>query len=329
MMDRVYIRCGAEMKTSKKMLCLFVLIFHHLLFSQSPVSQKIAILPFHSIGLDETSAKSAESIFRLEIGRLSTMDIVSEKRTTQMLGDSSCTEPGCAAEIGKNLNAGQVVICTLAALGEKIIVQYLLVDVTTQEKVIEDQITASHIEDLDTVMKRVAASIAQHEPAEKTAEVGVITAQESKTPLRRGTRRFSGFSFGYLYPQSGYDDSERSFAMDFRTGAEFNDYAAGMQLFIRKGFGVNIFTSYLFSRKDICPYVDGAFGFHWVSHEDNYNDSHYYGKDKKKDGFEVNVNSGIRLFHTYNFQILFNLGYSYTFNDYNDQAIYFTFGLVR
>ena len=323
------------MKPAKFLLCLFILSYYNLLFSQTPILKKIAILPFNAIGVDAISTQSAESILRLEIGRLSTMDIVSEKRTYQNLGNDTCTDLNCAVEIGKNLNADQVVICKLAKLGEKIIVQFLLVNVSTQEAIIDDGIMASYVEDLDAVMKRVAASIVKNKSVEKTVEVGAITEQETQTPRRRAARKFGGFSFGYLYPKHGYDDANRLFSMDFRTGAEFQNYAVGMQLFMRKGFGVNVFTSYLFSKKDFCPFLGGAFGFHWVSHNyyyDGYyaNDGYYHEPEKKKgDGFEFNIDSGVRLFHTYNFQILFNLGYSFTLNDFNDQGIIFTFGFLR
>ena len=317
------------MKVTKLFICLFVFSFSNILFSQNTPTKKIAILPFHAIGVDEISVQTAESILRLEIGRLSTMDIVSEKRIVQTLGNDTCVDLNCAVEIGKNLEADQVVICILASLGEKVIVQFLLVNVPTRETVIDDRITASYVEDLDVVMKRIATSIVKNESAEKTAELGVITEQETQTPRRRAARKFAGFSFGYLYPQNGYDDADRSFTMDFQTGAEIQNYAIGMQLFLRKGFGVNIFTSYLFSKKDICPYLGGAFGFHWVSHS-HYYDYYYYEQEKKKeDGFEFNINSGVRLFHTYNLQLLINLGYSFTFSDYSDQGIIFTLGLLR
>ncbi len=319
------------MKITKYFICLIVFSFSNILFSQTAPAKKIAILPFNSIGVDEISVQTAESILRLEIGRLSTMDIVSEKRTVQTLGNDTCVDLNCAVEIGRKLDADQVVICILAKLGEKIIVQFSLVNVPTREMVIDDRITASYVEDLDAVMKRIATSIVKNEPVEKTAELGMITEQETETPRRRGARRMTGFSFGYLYPQKGYDDADRSFTMDFRTGAEIQDFDLGMQVFLRKGFGVNIYTSYLFSKKDVCPYLGGAFGFHWVSHSHSYvyYDYYYQEEEKKGDGFEININSGLRLFHTYNLQLLINLGYSFTFNDYSDQGIVFTIGLLR
>jgi len=83
----------------------------------------------------------------------------------------------------------------------------------------------------------------------------------------------------------------------------------------------------LFSKKDVCPYLGGAFGFHWVNHEHIYD----YGssKSKKGDGFEIAANGGVKLFHTFDFQVMANLAYSYTFNNYDDEALIFTVGLLK
>ena len=234
-----------------------------------------------------------------------------------------------ALAAGKKLGAGRVVLCQLASLGDKVIVQYLMADVAEGRVILQDRLTASSVEDLDTVMKRVAVSLAEQAPVQQTAQVGLITQQESRQPLKRGANKFGGFSFGYLFPLSGYDDAGRSFAMDFRAGAEFESYAAGMQLFIRKGFGINLFSSYLLSKKDVCPYIGGGLGFHWVSHEGHYSDPETSHEEKQGDGFEVTVNGGLRLFHTYNFQLLINGAFSFCLNDYHDQAFVLTFGLLR
>ena len=91
----------------------------------------------------------------------------------------------------------------------------------------------------------------------------------------------------------------------------------------------------LFSREDVCPYIGGAFGFHWVTHNtapvytletDGYYS--YQNKDKKDNGFEFTANTGLRLFHTYDFQILLNLDYTITLNDYYDKALIFTIGVL-
>ena len=177
------------------------------------------------------------------------------------------------------------------------------------------------------------------EPLNQTAEIGTITEKEQITELRRGAERMAGFSFGYLFPQSGYDGFEKSFTFEFRAGFEMPETALGMLLAIRKGFATNIYGDYLFTKTDVCPYIGGAFGFHWVSHNTSSyiadyspaQNSYYYSnnKDKQSDGFELTLNTGLRLFRTYNFQILLNLDYIYTFNDYKDQGIVFTIGILR
>jgi hypothetical protein len=302
-------------------------------FGQSKSSGKIAVLPFEAVGVEEMTIQSAESLLKMEIEKIKTGDLVSEKQVDEALGEAFCAEIPCAIEIGNKLGVEEIVMVKLIALGEKVIAEYKLIGVAEQKVLVLDQATAATIEDLDVTMKRIAASITRKQSAEKTAEVGLITEKETETPRRRSARKFAGFSFGYLYPQNGYDDSDRSFSMDFRTGAEINNSAFGMQLAVRKGFAMNIFASYLTTKKDFCPYFGGAFGFHWVSHDSYYNNSYEYGnsepEEKKEDGFELTANTGLLAFRTYNVQIIMNLAYAYTLNDYDDQALIFTIGLIK
>ncbi len=295
-----------------------------------------ALLPFVSVGVDEQALYSAETLLRHELTGAPTIKLISEETTRQVVGETICAEAPCAMDLGKQLQAEQVIVGKMVALGEKLIIEYMLIDVESQEILLLDKATASFVEDLDVVMKRVASSIITHKSLEKTAEVGLITEKETEIPRRRSMRRFTAYSFGYLYPQNGYDDKGRSFAMDLRFGAEVDDYEIGLQLGLRKGFAVNIFGARLLSKTDFSPYIGGAFGFHWVHHE--FFDSGYYdyeneryipGEEKRKDGFEFTANTGVRAFRTYNFQLVLNLAYSATFNDFDDKAVLFTIGIIR
>lgn len=312
---------------------IIILFFLSLSFApgQDVTTGKLAILPFHSPGLDEITLKSAESLLRLEIRKLNQLEVLAEKDVEQVLSGEICVEVPCAVEIGNKLQVDQVVFCKLMTLGQKIIVEFTLVDVLNQKIILMDKLSTTNVEDLDVVMKRVALSVVRRESSEKSAQVDLITEKETETPRRRGSRKFTGFSFGYLYPQKGYDDVDRSFTIDFRTGAEISDFAIGMQMAIRKGFAMNIFSHYLFTKRDFCPYLGGAFGFHWVSHEEYIIEENGYWREtnKRGDGFELIANGGLLAFRTYNIQIIINLAYSYTLNDYDDQAIVFTLGLIR
>lgn len=188
--------------------------------------------------------------------------------------------------------------------------------------------TASNVEDLEVLMKRLAKSVVNVEPIEKSVEVGNVLAAESTEPLRRASRKNVGLSFGYVYPQAGYENSDRSFIVDGRFDFELQDVAVGIMMGIRKGFAMNIYGSYLLTRTDLCPYIGGAFGFHWVSHGDYVGPYNPNRNNMRTDGFEITAHTGLRILHTYNFQLHANLEYIYTLNDYNDRAIVFTIGIL-
>ena len=118
-----------------------------------------------------------------------------------------------------------------------------------------------------------------------------------------------------------------------RIGGEFDNTAIGMQMAFRKGFATNIFAQHLLSKKYVCPYVGTSLGFHWVSHSDQYErfrdqQDYQHHMEKRGDGFEINIDAGLRLFRTYGFQLNLDLAYSISFNDFNDRAIVFTMGFL-
>ncbi len=315
-----------------------VLLTASIVASQSPEAKKprLGVLPFATLGIDEASALTAQALFRQELDKSGRYELMPANEIQEKAGDRFCSEAACGYALGRSLNADQVLLCSLNRLGEKVIVQYLLLDVAGTRILLNDNTTANSVEDLETVMKRMALSVITLKPLQETAQVGLITKKETLEPRRRSARKYMGLSFGYLYPQKGYDESSRSFAMDLRTGYEIDQVSLGSQLAIQKGFAWNIYASYLMTRTDVCPYIGGAFGFHWVSHESHgtmFTDANgysYYREDGRKgDGFEFRAHSGLRLFRTYNFQILLNLDYAITLNDFDDRAVIFTIGLLR
>jgi hypothetical protein len=287
-------------------------------------TNRLVILPLHTGGVDSVYLQTSESILRTEIEKLSRMEVVSVRQTKEALGGATCTERECALEIGRQLNASRVLACQLSALGQKIIVQYFIVDVPTGKQVLIDQTTAENAEDLETLMKRLAKSAVGLEAASSNAEVGTILASETQEPARKASRNNFGISFGYLFPQMGYDNGTRSLVLDGRFDHEVNDFAVGLLVGIREGFAMNLYGSYLFSRTDFCPYLGAQMGFHWVSHSDAMFQAH----PPRTDGFEIGAHTGIRIMHTYNFQMVFNVEYIYTVNFYDDQAIVFTIGIL-
>ncbi len=325
------------MKLLKSAISIFIILFLSIIeniAAQDTTLQKIAVLPLNSNGIDNVTIQTAESILNIAIAKQNKMEVIPLTKSMDSISIFNCMESRCAVEIGKKVGASRVLGCKLSALGNKIIVQYFVVDVKSGKDVLIDQITAATVEDLQPVMERIALSAIDLSTVSKNAEVGKIYQEESEEPLRRSSRKNIGLSFGYLYPQNGYDNADKSFVVDLHLDYEIEDYAVGMLLAARKGFAMNVYGDYLFSRKDICPYIGGAFGFHWVSHEAPvynyypYTNNTISRNDKSSDGFELSLNTGIRILHTYNFQVVLELGYTFSFNDYNDQAIVFTIGIL-
>jgi phosphotransferase system IIB component len=299
--------------------------------AQDTTSYKIVVLPFISNDIDFASVKTSESILRMEISKQISANIVSEKKTISVIGNEGCTDEECAKEIGEKLNSAEVLLCKLNPLGEKIIVQYILVETATGKNILSESATAINLEDLDAVMKRVAISVANHSPFYSNQQVGNIVGQESIENLKRASRFNFGVGFGYLFPSEGYNDDKKSFTLNIYLDYEIQDYAVGMMAGARDGFAINLYGNYLFSRTDFCPYLGGTLGFHWVAHDELLLIDPYYengGVEKDADGIELGVNAGIRLLHTYNIQLFLNVEYIVTFNDYKDKAIVFTIGIL-
>lgn len=295
--------------------------------------QKLAVLPLQNSGMDDTSVSSIESLFRIELASYDQYEVIPEARIFASLGDTICSDLECAAHFGGLLGVDRVITGSVLKLGDKIVFQYTLVDVRAQSVLLKDRISVERVEDFDTVLKRTAKSIVTMTPLSATAEVGLITESEARVPEYRGSQSVFGLSFGYLYGQKGYDNVDRSFLMDVRFGQEFTNFEVGMLIGAHKGFAMNIYASYLFSRKDVCPYLGSALGFHWVSHNESiyyydYSRHDYIYEDKRTDGFELTINSGIKFLRTYKRQVVANFAYSIAFNDYSDQATMFTIGLL-
>ncbi|RLC53302.1 MAG: hypothetical protein DRH79_03815 [Candidatus Cloacimonadota bacterium] len=309
----------------KKLIAVIMLLSSFILNAakEETVVYKVVVIPFQSMGIDDITMKTAESLLKNEIEQIANLQVISTTQTLKAMDNGQVTEVEDAVKVGNELLADLVLITSLNKLGEKVIIQYIVVDVYREVSILADNVTAQSIENLDMIMKRIAMSIRDGKTMDETLEVGTITETESKVSKRRQGLKYFGFSFGYLFPMNGFDgDRERIFTCDTRTGFEMdNNMTVGLQLAIRNGFATNIYTHYLFSKSDFCPYAGGALGFHWVLHGG--------GNHKRGDGMELIASTGLRAFRTYNFQVLLNLDYSITMNDYDDRSLVFTIGLMK
>jgi len=309
------------MKKNRVLLIAVILILSTQIFAQG----YYAVLPVRALGIDDGTTQTVNMLLRQEITSETGKELVSQSLTEQTVEDANCMDLECAVDIGTKLGAKKVVSASLSKLGHKVIVQFMLFDIEENRTILADNVVSNSVEDLEMVVKRIAASISQEEPIEDTAEIGYLVQNENKSiNRRRRARRYTGLSFGYLFPIEGYSyDGDEELTADFRAGYEMTNTAVGALFAIRHGFATNIYVHYLMTTTDVCPYIGGALGFHWISHFDGYYD------DKRSDGLELTGSAGLRLFRTYNFQVVINFDYTYTFNDYDEQALVFTLGLLK
>ncbi|MEW5702162.1 MAG: hypothetical protein AB1792_08040 [Candidatus Zixiibacteriota bacterium] len=293
--------------------------------------ERLAVLPLRGIGVDPTTAQTVRLLLQSELTRLKKYEVASETEIALLLADSSCSDAACAAGVGRQLKVAKVVFGSLNRLGEKIIFQYHLVDVSSGSTLFSDAMSALHVEDLDQVTKRVAVSITEQTPAEKTVEVGRVTEQESLQPHERKANSSSGIGVGYLYPEEGYDDKQSFFIWDFRSLYEIRHVAVDALLGIRKGLAVNVGVMYLPSLRDFSPFVAGGLGFHTVDHEYRYDESHPYDEqdNKSSGGVEFLIKGGLLAFRTYDFRVIANFEYSLALNGAHDRGYVVTLGIMR
>jgi TolB-like protein len=312
---------------------LFAVAFLSLSISSFLCAQeRMAVLPLTGSGVDASTQETTHMLLVSEINKLKMYDVISKSEIESFAWDRGCAEVACAIEIGKQANAAKVVFGSLNKLGEKVILQYTLVEVSTGQTLVSDDLSALRVEDLDQVVKRVALSIVQQVPVAKTVEVGLVTEQESQEAKTRKANSSWGIAWGYLYPQRGYDDREPVFVWDFRSIYELRHIAVDAVMGFRQGFALNVSVLYIPGLKDFSPFAGAGIGFHGVSHEQYY-DGYYYSPDyegnKKEDGFEFVIKGGLLAFRTYDFRVVATVEYTMTFNDYNDRAIVLTLGVMR
>ena len=99
--------------------------------AQDTTVHKVPVLPIISNGIDPAYVQTSESILRMDLSNQKNLDVIIERKTLDALGDEGCADEECAKQVGEKLNVDRVLLCKLNPLGDKIIVQYILVETST------------------------------------------------------------------------------------------------------------------------------------------------------------------------------------------------------
>ena len=307
---------------------------------------RLAVFDLEPIGVDPATVQATAQLLRNDLAGTGRYSVVDEGEMRRILGQSAmCYDSQCAAENGRRLGVQKALVGSLSRLGEKIIVELRLVDVATGGVEYSDRMASTTVEDLDTVISRMAQSVASGKPVEKTAEVGLIVQEEAKEPLRRKNFFSVGGKIGYLFPTGdSWGQADRLLCLDWVTRYETNDFFVESLIGYRYqlnedngAFDVPIEFSifYVPSRSDFSPYFGGGLGIHWIGAKRwDENGDHDDDEDERwtNNGLALNVGGGLMGFRTYDFRFVVDLRYSIVMADLGGQdthqGIMLTFGIT-
>ncbi len=105
---------------------------------EAALSQKIAVWRFDALGIEPELVARLETLFRMELGRLSKMPLPTRRDVERAIttDQQQCTgDEKCLAAIGKKLSVDIVITGTVGAMGSDYVLNIKAVDVATAKQV--------------------------------------------------------------------------------------------------------------------------------------------------------------------------------------------------
>ncbi len=311
----------------------------------------VAVFEFEAIGIEKDLVTTISDLLRLELSECDKYKVIDKGTMIDTLGeDLVVSSMDKAVEYSDSLGASLVVIGHMSKLGNKIIISVSLINKWEKERIYTDKLTSSSVEDLETVVKRLAASLCEMKKAKESVTVETVTEEEAMPRRRRESYHTAGFMLGYLFPMGGsYGKKvESELWDDVRLGGNIKAMPGGSFLYFYETpyymaevawrfharsnaslFGVG-FSGYRFlSLEDISPYIGGGLGMSRGRRVMSIDTTDYYYDipGENFDGLTLDVGGGIVAFRTYDFHFLANLKYHIVFAEGTPNGFILSFGI--
>jgi hypothetical protein len=171
-----------------------------------------------------------------------------------------------ARRIATDLDIEKSFVLRLSRLGDKIVVTATLYD-SSFTAVRSRQMTAEHIEDLDTVVPRLVLSVEQNTSTSARAEVDTVSDRETE-PWNKKPGEFL-FGLGILLAGGFHEDASIQYGLDFKISYEMKYFringeiagAAGIPEFDDALARVGLGVTYLPFARDWSPYVGASLNY--------------------------------------------------------------------
>lgn len=283
---------------------------------------KLAVLPFHSSGVDSISAQTIASLLRKELDRSGKYEVIEGGGTPNI----ACEDLLCATNAVKFVPVDRIVYGSISKLGSKVIMDYSFADVRASRRIITGSVSAETIEGLQYRIEGVSSSIINEKPISETGAGSPAVVPNRVLNKNYDTVSIGG-GFGQLYPQKGYaGSSNRVFVLDARASLEHPNYTLNFIAGIRYGLFANFGASYVPINGPISPYIGAGIGYHLTV--DELSTSSFDDPNVSTTGFNGMISAGIWFFRKSTLRFYVNVDYMYTATSYDDQALVLTLGVV-
>ena len=302
-----------------------------------------AIDRFATNGVDGGTAATFQQLLHGQIA----------SRTEGPLTDlgSQCQDTECVRQGALKVGARVGVYGTLGRLGSKVVVTATAVDAQSGRALRSETIGVDRVEDLDDAAERVAEALVSGKKVEKTAELGTITHEEAKAPVRRDTRFGVTLGLEGILPARGFADGVVGAGTGLGLWLESMDFVIEPRIGVRTDLGagdrdwthvpLEITVSYLLSRSDFAPLLGGGVGLAYVHEElpverrdgSTLVSTSTHVIEDSIFAFDVYARVGLLMLRTYDVSAVIALDYAFTFGDFqgsrtNGQALRLSLGVI-
>ena len=310
--------------------------------AQAQSHEHWALDRFATQGVDGATAATFQQLLHGQIA----------SRTSGALTDlgSGCQDTDCVRAGAGKVGARVGIYGTLGRLGSKVVVTATAVDAQSGQALRSETISVDRIEDLDDAADRMAEALVTGKRVEKTGELGTITHEEAKAPVRKDTRFGVTLGLEGILPAHGFADGVVGAGTGLGLWLESMDFVIEPRIGVRTDLGagdrdwthvpLEITLSYLLSRSDFAPLLGGGLGVAYVHEELPV---------ERRDGstlvttgtrviedsifaFDVYARAGLLMLRTYDASAVLTVDYAFTFGDFegrtNGQAVRLSLAVI-
>lgn len=299
--------------------CFIFMVFVLILFPSSLFPKdKAFVFMDETSSIDTASIRSIVTLIKLELEK-NGVDAVKNDLPQITPPDTEIIEMGRVHGISRAF------IVSALPIGEKIVLGLAEREISAGgiKLVFAEKITAKNIEEIDLLIPRLVVAVVKRTGIEDEVTIESLSSQEG----RKYEKKFGQFLWGFGIPFGFalHEGSEFSYGIGAKGLYEMDNARVDLNGFLQfnnagfKFFSTGIEAFYLFSRKDITPFVGGGINFTAVDFDCDSDKCE--GPDDESMGLSFSIGGGVEFFRFYSTRLIFDLKLTLpTYSIYNSNS---------